>query len=85
MSNTKFVLVEREIVNRYELEVALKEKNISRNVIQTLARECLDRWNPSKGQGSRVVDNWLDINKRTIINKTQIEDWRRTINGEGES
>jgi len=36
--------------------------------------ECLNRWNPSKGQGSRIVNSRLDVNKKTTINKIQYGD-----------
>ncbi len=48
----------------------LKEKNVSKNVLQTLAKECSGRSNPNKDQGSKVVDSWMDINKGITINKT---------------
>jgi hypothetical protein len=46
--------------------------------------ECSDKWNANKGQGSKVIDSWMDINRRTIVNKIQSGDWGKTIDGEGE-
>jgi hypothetical protein len=51
-----------------------KRKNVSRNVLQTLAKECSSRSNPNKVQGSKVADSWMDINKGIIVNKTQSGD-----------
>jgi hypothetical protein len=46
--------------------------------------ECSDRWNSSKSESIRVVDNWMDINKGVVVDKTQSRDWRRTIDSEVE-
>ncbi len=46
--------------------------------------ECSNKWNPNKGQGWKVANSWMDINKGTIVNKVQSGDWRETIDGEVE-
>ncbi len=52
--------------------------------ITNISHECSNKWNPGKGQSSKVGNSWLDINIKTTINKTQFKDWGKTTDGEGE-
>jgi hypothetical protein len=45
--------------------------------------ECSNSWNSSQGQGSKVVNNKLDIHTRTIVNESKSRDSSKTSDGEG--
>ncbi len=59
-------------MNICELVIVLEKKNPKMYYKHQLGNVQIDEI--GKGQGSKVVDSQLDINKRTLVNKTQSGD-----------